>query len=342
MLMPGNCEPARLPPEFTRHFAARRHRREPMENLHVLRRVLSTLVITLAAGFSLAAIPAKAQPQSAVKVQAGDGRPYEIADSEVWDVPDPVSRRGYQVFVALPPSYAKEPQRTYPVLYVTDADYAFPILRQISRRLNGEGPKVEEFILVGLSYAKGEDGAASRRRDYTPTPNGPSTAPSGAIHGQGAAYQTYLREQVKPFIAARYRVDPARALFLGHSYGSLLGAQILFTEPSLFSGYVLGSPSLWYDKRHILGMEASYAARSKDLPAKVFLYVGEYEALRKGDRRYSQTVDMVADNRTLEAALHGRKYPSLRMKSVVLNDEDHLTVAPRGFTQGLRYLLPAR
>lgn len=308
----------------------------------MLRRVLNTLVITLAAGFGFAAMPANAQPQSAAKIQAGEGRPYEVADSEVWDVPDPVSRRGYQVFVALPPSYAKEPQRRYPVLYVTDADYAFPIIRQINRRLNLDGARVEEFILVGLSYAKGEDGAVSRRRDYTPTPNGPSSSPAGTIHGQGRAYQSYLRDQVKPFIAARYRADPARALFLGHSYGSLLGAQILFTEPGLFSGYILGSPSLWYDKRHALGLEASYATQNRDLPAKVFLYVGEYEALRKGDRRYSQSVDMVADNRILETALRGRKYPSLNLKSVVLNDEDHLSVAPRGFTQGLKYLLPAR
>lgn len=308
----------------------------------MLRRVLSTLLIPLAAGFALVTIPAKAQPRSAAKVQPGEGRPYEVADSEVWDVPDPVSGRGYQVFVALPPSYAREPQRKYPVLYVTDADYAFPIIRQIGRRLNLDGPKLEEFILVGLSYAKGEDGAASRRRDYTPTPNGPSSAPAGTVHGQGRAYQTYLRDQVKPFIAARYRAHPARALFLGHSYGSLLGAQILFIEPGLFSGYILGSPSLWYDKRHALGLEASYAAQNRDLPAKVFLYVGEYEALRRGDRRYSQTVDMVADNRTLETTLRGRKYPNLSLKSVVLDDEDHLTVAPRGFTQGLKHLLPAR
>ncbi|MGO4175219.1 alpha/beta hydrolase [Bosea sp. TAF32] len=306
------------------------------------RRVPNTLLIALIAGLSASVAPAHAQTQAVPKVQPGEGRPYQIPDSEVWDVPDPVSRRGYQVFVALPPSYAKEPQRRFPVLYVTDADYAFPIIRQINRRLNLDGPKVEEFILVGLSYAKGEDGAVSRRRDYTPTQNGPSSAPAGAVHGQGPAYQSYLRDQVKPFIAARYRTDPARALFLGHSYGSLLGAQILFTEPGLFSGYILGSPSLWYDKRHALELEARYAARSKDLPAKVYLYVGAHEALRKGDRRYNQTVDMVADNRALEAALRGRKYPSLNLKSVVLDDEDHLTVAPRGFTQGLKYLLPAR
>jgi len=30
------------------------------------------------------------------------------------------------------------------------------------------------------------------------------------------------------------------------------------------------------------------------------------------------------------------------MKSAVFDDEDHLTVAPRGFTQGLEYLLRVR
>lgn len=125
-------------------------------------------------------------------------------------------------------------------------------------------------------------------------------------------------------------------------FGALLGTQILFTEPGLFSDYILGSPSLWYDKRHALTLEAGYAKQNQDLRANVYLYVGAFEALRKGDRRYNQTVDMVADNRALEAALQSRKYPSLKLKSAVLNDDDHLTVAPRGFTRGLKYLLPVR
>ena len=54
-------------------------------------------------------------------------------------MPDPISGRRYQVFVHLPPSYAQPADRRYPVMYVTDADYAFPIIRQIGRRLNGEG-----------------------------------------------------------------------------------------------------------------------------------------------------------------------------------------------------------
>ncbi len=278
----------------------------------------------------------QAQTQPA-KVHLGGGSPYVLVGTEVWDVPDPVSQRGYQVFVSLPASYEKESSRRYPVLFVTDANYAFPVIREISRRLNVEHAQIADFILVGLSYAKGEDGMQSRMRDYTPTPNGPRSAPAGAVQGHGLAYQAYLRDRVMPFIAQRYRTDPRRALFLGHSYGALLGAQILFTDPGMFSGYVLGSPSFWYDKHHIFSMEATYAAQHRDLPAKIYMYVGEYET-----NQYNRTNDLVADNLDFEGRLKKRKYPNLVLKSDVLNDEDHVSVAPRGFTHGLKYLLPAR
>ena len=285
---------------------------------------------------------AAASAKPAAPAQRGEGLPYEISDTQVWDVPDPVSGRTYQVFVALPPSYGEQPQRRYPVLYVTDADYAFPVIKQIGRRLNVERPNVEEFILVGLSYAKGEGGAQSRRRDYTPTPNGPSTAPADAVHGKAAAYAAYVRDQVLPFVAKRFRTDERRRLFLGHSYGALLGSEILFSEPRLFDGYILGSPSFWYDRRHMAEREKAYAAKHKDLPARVYMYIGEYEEMRPGDPRYAKDVNMVTDTRTMDRALRSRNYPSLRLETEVLNDEDHFTVAPRGFTRGLKHLLPAK
>lgn len=282
-----------------------------------------------------------APPQSAAGTgQRGGGAPYEVLGSQVWDVPDPASGREYQVFVQLPPSYAAEPDRRYPVLFVTDADYAFPIIRQLGRRLNLDGPAVEEFILVGLSYAQGDNGAASRNRDYTPTANGPRRA-SSTEHGGGPAYQAYLKTQVLPFMDARFRTDPSRRILLGHSYGALLGLQILFTEPELFSGYALGSPSIWFDQRHVLKMEADYAARRTDLDADVFIYIGEFEG-HGPTPQHTTGPDMVADVATLEATLRSRNYPGLTLGSEVLNDEDHLSVAPRGFTRALFALLPAR
>lgn len=269
-----------------------------------------------------------------------EGAPYVLTGTQVWTVPDPVSGRDYQVFVSLPASYETSPQRRYPVLYVTDADYAFPIIRQIARRVNLDGPVIEEFILVGLSYSRGDSGTVSRNRDYTPTPNGPRSS-SSMLHGGGTAYQTYLKTQALPFVESRFRADPARRVLLGHSYGGLLGAQILFTDPGLFHAYVLGSPSFWYDKRHIMGMEADYARTHRDLPADVFMYIGGWE-VPGPDRRNTSGADMVADVRTMERTLKSRAYPGLTVGSTVLEDEDHLTVAPVGFTRALMAVLPAK
>lgn len=287
----------------------------------------------------------EAKPSSAQSLfqQRGEGQPYELQGSSVYAVPDPVSGRDYQIFVDLPPSYDKQPARKYPVVYVTDADYAFPVMRNLARRLNVNKPRVEEFILIGLSYATGETGMESRRRDYTPTATGPEDTTPEQIHGQSAAYLDYIRKQVMPYVEKNFRTSSGRKYYFGHSYGGLLGAQVLFTRPDMFAGYVLGSPSFWYDKRHIFGVEEAYARSHRDLSAKVYLYIGEYEATRKGDKRYYQDFfDMVLDNRRFAETLQKRSYPDLKLQSDVLNDEDHVTVAPRGFTKGLLYLLPAK
>lgn len=296
------------------------------------------LALALAAALALPACTRSADAQTTSHTT--EGAPYVLTGTQVWSVPDPVSGRDYEVFVSLPASYEAQPNRRYPVLYVTDADYAFPIIRQIARRVNLEGPVIEEFILVGLSYAKGDGGATSRRRDYTPTPHSPRS--SGAdVHGGGAAYQTYLKTQALPFVEQKFRADPARRVLLGHSYGGLLGAQIMFTDPTMFSGYVLGSPSFWFDKRHMMKMEADYARTHRDLPAEVFMYVGGFEGPGPTARHDNET-DMVGDMHAMERALKSRAYPGLSVQSTVLQDEDHLTVAPVGFTRALMAVLPAR
>lgn len=298
------------------------------------------LAMILLAATAVAACSDKADAQSAQASESRtEGAPYVLKGTQVWTVPDPVSGRDYEVFVSLPASYETSPDRRYPVLYVTDADYAFPILRQIARRVNLEGPVIEEFILVGLSYARGDSPKVSRNRDYTPTPNGPRSA-SSTVHGGGPAYQTYLKTQALPFIEARFRADPARRVLLGHSYGGLLGAQILFTDPGLFHAYVLGSPSFWFDRRHIMTMEAEYARTHSDLVANVFMYIGAFEAPGPTPRHNTDS-DMVGDVRRMETVLKSHGYPGLRVQSTVLQDEDHLTVAPVGFTRALMAVLPA-
>jgi predicted alpha/beta superfamily hydrolase len=298
-----------------------------------------------------APVPNPASPAQAQAAPAATARPvaYSIPDTEVLDIHSALLGRDYQLFVALPESYATQPERRYPVVFVTDANYAFPLVRAIGRRVGDHGHGLEDFILVGLSYAKGDSPAYSRRRDYTPTPRGPASAgadESGRmpVHGGAEAYRGHLQSEVFPLIARTYRVDMRRKVFAGHSYGALLGAHILFTDPAMFSHYILGSPSLWYDRGVMFGREAAYASGHRDLPADVFLGIGAYERANaaSGDPRFDDEGDMVGDMLRFRRALGSRRYPGLSLEATVIDGEDHLTVAPVIITRGLRRALPPR
>lgn len=272
-----------------------------------------------------------------------NGRAYELKGTEVWTVPDPVSGRTYEIFVNLPASYAQNPNRSYPVLYLTDSDYAFPVVRSITNRVRDDGKALEDFILIGLSYSVGDSPVFSRNRDYTPTPAGTSASRRTGefVHGEAEAYRIYLQREVQPFVQKRFRVDTQRQIFMGHSYGALFGAHVLLTEPTMFSDYILGSPSLWYDKRYIFTSEQQYAAANSDLAANVFLYIGSFETVGN-EPRYRKEIDMVGDMHKFADKLKSRNYPGLTLATDVVHDEDHLTVFPSGFTRGLLRVLPVK
>ena len=296
-----------------------------------------------AAALLLACVAAPARPDAAA--------PYVLKDTEVHTLHAAHLDRDYEIDVALPPSYASSPDRKYPVVFVTDAPYAFPLARAIAARVGGHSKAMPEFILVGLGYAKGDTPEYSRRRDYTPSPNGDKDAvsdmPGRAVaFGQAEGYRRFVADEVFPFVAAHWRADMSRRIFAGHSYGSLWGAHVLSTAPEMFSGYVLGSPSLWFDHRLPFAQEKAYAAAHKDLRADVYLGAGAFEAFAPRsaphDPRYATEVDMVGDARAFAQALASHRYASLRVRTDVIADENHLTVAPTLITRGLEWTLAGR
>ncbi|MBX9876608.1 MAG: alpha/beta hydrolase, partial [Beijerinckiaceae bacterium] len=233
-----------------------------------------------------------------------------LKDTEVRTIRAKLLERDYEIYVWLPDSYRSQPRRRFPVLYVTDADYAFPLVRSIAQRVGNRAQGLEEFILVGLSYALGDSREFSRRRDYTPTPHGEKTRdPEGRrpLFGEAEPYRRFLAEELMPFVAATYRTDTTRSLYAGHSYGGLFGLHVLLTQPSMFSHYIIGSPSLWFDRRVMFARERAFAEANRDLGANVLMAIGSFETVNPAseDRRYSRSLDMVADFRAFEQALRG-------------------------------------
>jgi predicted alpha/beta superfamily hydrolase len=298
-----------------------------------------TLAACCATSFATAA-PAAPEPPS-----------YVLPDTEVREIHAARLNRDYELYVSLPPSYASSGAGSYPVVFVTDAPYAFPLTRAIAARIGGHSKALPEFILVGLAYAKGDTPEYSRRRDYTPSAHGDAGAVSdmpgrAPVYGEAEGYRRFLADEVFPFVASHYRANMAHKVFAGHSYGSLFGAWVLLTEPSMFEGYVLGSPSLWFDDRLLFAREHAWAASHADLRANVYLGAGGFEApATKGarDPRYNtgSNADMVGDMRAFAGALASHHYPGLRLRADVVAGEDHLTVAPVLITRGLLWTLGA-
>jgi BarA-like signal transduction histidine kinase len=107
--------------------------------------------------------------QSEAKESAATAAPgVVLPDTEALRVHDPVGR-DYPIWVALPADYAAHPEKHYPVLYVTDALYSFPLVRSVRNMVGQKGVNIEDFILVGLPPQEGLTSKQSRSRDYTPS-----------------------------------------------------------------------------------------------------------------------------------------------------------------------------
>jgi predicted alpha/beta superfamily hydrolase len=268
---------------------------------------------------------------------------WELPNTQVHQLPAQNTGRQYEVWIELPPSYGKT-EKKFPVLFVSDANYAFPLIRSIRNRLGAGGQNIEDFVIVGLSYAKEDNPTDSRSLDYTPTNilakgKKPGKNLTAKAYGGAAFYAEYLRHQVIPFVLNTYQVDPKRKLFVGHSYGGLLGAQILLTQPDTFDTYILSSPSLWFDNKTMFKLEQQYAAQHKNLKARVQLYAAEFEQVKPG-KRYASRVNIVEDTLQFEKVLKSRHYPGLQIQSQIIADEDHLSVFPSMISRALVKLLP--
>ena len=257
-------------------------------------------------------------------------RKFTISNSEVFVLKSKHTKKKYDIYVKLPSGYTKS-KKQYPILILTDAGYAFPIVSSIYRRLKFSN-KIDEIIIVGISYAKGEHFGISRTRDYTPTfsPNEPNGYSKEArlSSGQADNFILFMKNELIPYLDNNYKVDLTKKAFAGHSFGGLLASYMVISHPNTFHYYMSGSPSLWYHDKSIFEIEKKYAENNSDLKANLFMGIGALENVPNG-------FQMVSDLKTLEERLKSRAYGNLNINSMVFPNEDHETVYPTFITQGL-------
>ena len=243
-----------------------------------------------------------------------------IPNTEVRTLRSSATGRDYDIYVFFPDGYAKDAGRKFPVVYVLDGQWDFKLLASVYGGLFYD-KFVPEMVLVGVTYTgAGPDYDALRAMDYTPVPE-------ARLPGSGDApkFLAFLKSELMPFVESNYRADPSRRVLLGSSLGGLFTLYAMFSEPKLFSGYVAASPAVTYGDRFSFKQEADYAARHKDLPARLFISVGEIEDLAQPVKDFMRGVS-------------GRGYGGLKIESRVIQGERHAGNKPEAFNRGLRFV----
>lgn len=285
------------------------------------------------------ALPVRADVQGAEPAWAD----VKLPAAQQLDLRAAGTGRRYRVFVSVPSS--PPPATGYPVLYVLDGNAMFPVAAFLSRSVASRSHVTGQVapLVVGIGYPGEADfDVASRQRDYTPGAGKPDAS---ATEGGADLLLDVIEKDLKPLIASRHRVDPARQALFGHSFGGLFVLHALFTRPAGFSTYLASSPSIWWRDRLVLG-ELDEKARSGAGPApRLQISVGALEDQLPGGRQTPEmramraSRPMVSEARGLAARLQGAPAWSGRVAYLELEGEDHGTAWLPAMTRGLRFFL---
>ena len=259
--------------------------------------------------------------------------PVSLPDTKVEAITATANGVHYKLYVGLPADYSASDAR-YPVLYLLDADYSFPIARTIVKHLS-ERERLEEIIVVGIACDRCDQYQSTeyrlnRTRDYTPRFS--STGGYGPeyqkVSGGGPKFLEFIRTQLFPWMDEHYRTNPSERGLVGHSYGGLFATWVLLTAPDTFSRYIIVSPSLWYADRFIFGLKPPKTLG----PARVYMAVGALE----GNSEH----DMVVDLRRMAKEL--KRYSALSVADEVFDAENHDSVFPTAVARGIRFVFKPR
>lgn len=187
--------------------------------------------------------------------------------------------RSRRISVYLPPRYAEESRRRYPVLYLHDGQNVFDgktsfipnqewRADEAAEALIGAG-LVEPLVMVAVDNA-----GAARADEYLPTR---SRIGNGTAGGQADSYGRFLIEELMPFVNRTYRTQtgPDRTGLAGSSLGGIVTLHLGLTRSDVFGRLGIVSPSLWWENQVMTKRVQELKSR---LPLRVWLDMGGAES----------------------------------------------------------------
>lgn len=293
------------------------------------------MLVLLAAlsGFAVAAEPAANVARGLDASSAG--APFVVPGAKQFDFVSKLNNRPYRLMVWAPKDAAT---KAYPVIYFLDGNEYFAAAAT-------DDWHYENAIMVGVGYITESVAEWRERRTFELTPSSDPTnkLPSGG----GEMFTRVLLEEMKPFIAARYKVQQDHQAIFGVSSGGLAVLNILFNHTAAFDTYIAGSPAISWDNRFVLKSEAAFAQRVKagEVKVRVLITSSGNEQYRGTDPALlaaaakSRMIDNAAE---LAARLRELNPKNMPVVYTLFPDETHGSGSYAALRRGIAFALAAQ
>lgn len=255
---------------------------------------LCVFVISLA----VPAVPASAQATSSAS------QPLSIGDT--FTIDSKVMAETRRINVYLPAGYHERADVKVPVIYMPDGGMAEDFLHiaglmQVSMA-NGT---MRPFMLVGIENTQ-------RRRDMTGPTEVARDRKIAPVVGGSATFRAFIRDELMPEIARRYRTTDETAI-VGESAAGLFIMETLVLAPDMFDAYIAIDPSLWWNDRALARGFGAFLGANPGIKARLFI-------AHSGEPSIADVVKI------LPAMLESSAPKDLRWHYLPLPEESHGTV----------------
>ncbi|HEX8796635.1 MAG TPA: alpha/beta hydrolase-fold protein [Polyangiaceae bacterium] len=225
------------------------------------------------------------------------------------------------VNVHVPPDYAKGTDR-YAVLYALDGGTQedFPHVAGVID-VSERNEVIRPLIVVGIENTE-------RRRDLVSATSLPEEQKIAPHAGGTDAFRRFLREELEPEIARRFRTSGETAV-VGESFAGLFVLETLLEQPDLFDTYIAIDPSVWWNGGALVkSVPQRLPTWTATAPKRLFVATADYKETQDG-------VD------ALMAALREVKPAQLVATHEPFPSEHHSTIFPVAEVRAYRALFAA-
>lgn len=259
------------------------------------------------------------QPPVGTAVPIETPTTYQLQGTTTFTLDSKETGGTYNIAISFPGSYAAaDSTATYPVVYVLDGQWQFPLVNAIAGAVNYDGD-MPEALIVGISWKETDGNLVTlRARDLTH-----SAMRGSPDSGNAGKFQNFLRNELFPHIEKHYKGGTHRTV-TGGSLSSLFAAYTLLSQPDLFDGYIVSSPSIGWDNESINKTLANLPANSINKKTRLYLSWGNLE--------------FATSIKGFIKKLEQKKLKNLELLYAPVENSGHAGVNSESYTKGLQFV----